>query len=43
MVRVIGTVGRFPLWSENDYAPGTYDRSEKYETWVYVYDAVVGE
>lgn len=40
-VRVTGTVGQFHLLSEDDYAPGSYDRYEKYETEAYVYDAVV--
>ncbi|MDN5857822.1 MAG: hypothetical protein L0H84_04295, partial [Pseudonocardia sp.] len=31
-VRVTGTVGQFHRLAENDYAPGTYDRYEKYET-----------
>lgn len=40
-VRVTGTVGQFHLLSEDDYAAGSYDLYEKYETKAYVYDAVV--
>jgi hypothetical protein len=41
VVRVTGTVGQFHRLSEDDYAPGTYDRYEKYETEAYLHDATL--
>ncbi len=41
VVQVTGTVGQFHRLAEDDYAPGTYDRYEKYETEAYLYDATV--
>lgn len=41
VVRVTGTVGQFHRLSEDDYAPGTYDRYEKYETEAYLHDATI--
>jgi hypothetical protein len=41
MVQVTGTVGQFHRLAESDYAPGTYDRYEQYETEAYLYDATV--
>lgn len=39
-VRVTGTVGQFHRLSEDDYAPGSYDRYEANETEPYLYGAV---
>jgi len=41
VVRATGTVGQFHRLAENDYAPGTYDRYEEYETEAYLYAATV--
>lgn len=41
VVSVTGTVGQYHRLAEGDYAPGTYDRYEKYETEAYLYDATL--
>lgn len=41
VLRVSGTVGQFHRLSENDYAPGSYDLYEDYETEPYLYEAAV--
>lgn len=41
IVTVSGIVGQFHRLSEDDYAPGSYDLYEEYETEAYVYGAVV--
>lgn len=41
VVRAVGIVGQFHRLSESDYAPGTYDRYEEYETEAYLYNATV--
>lgn len=40
-VTVSGTVGQFHRLSEDDYAPGSYDLYEDYETEAYLYGATV--
>lgn len=40
-VAVSGTVGQFHRLSEADYAPGSYDLYEEYETEAYIYGASV--
>lgn len=41
VVSVSGTVGQFHRLSEDDYAPGSYDLYEEYETEAYLYGASV--
>lgn len=41
VLRVSGTVGQFHRLSEDDYAPGSYDLYEDYETEAYLYGATV--
>lgn len=41
VLRVTGTVGQFHRLSEDDYAPGSYDLYEDYETEPYLYGATV--
>jgi hypothetical protein len=41
VLRVSGTVGQFHRLSEDDYAPGSYDLYEEYETEAYLLGCLV--